>query len=536
MNVGILEILTLAARRPTEMVQHLVLTKQYASVTPQAISVWCREMGHRTSYGTYYGLGDPAQQLPSDLDVVFISTYTWASALAYALAKRYRRAGVRTVIGGPHANAFPTDCLRFFDLVVKTCDKRLVADILAGHCDPGSVVSSQAPFEDAPTVEERMPEIRRSAFLWNRRRYFTTAVPMLASVGCPYSCDFCVDWNNPYRLLPVDRLAADLRFLSTRLPGVLLAFQDPNFGIKFEQILDVLETIPPGSRNPYLIETSLSTLRGPRLQRLEDTNCVTVAPGVESWDHYSNKAGVGRKTGPDKVAQVAEHFQRLHQHVPYLQANFIFGLDTDQGSEPIELTKEFMTRTPFVWPTLNIPIPFGGTPLYDEFRRTDRILAPMPFTFYGPYLVTTLKHYDPVTYYEKLIELVEHACSTEMLRRRLTSTTSRAVKLVHWVRTTGNRAWLRSYRRVLQLLRSDREFRGFHEGRSSALPEFYHRLYEQGLGPYAELISRRDRTPRLQPATSTASQPGPHGPAADAPLPRSGGGPRHAAYVRGPSR
>ena len=29
----------------------------------------------------------------------------------------------------------------------------------------------------------------------------------------------------------------------------------------------------------------------------------------------------------------------------------------DEGNEPIELTKEFMTRAPFVWPALNIPVP-----------------------------------------------------------------------------------------------------------------------------------------------------------------------------------
>jgi radical SAM superfamily enzyme YgiQ (UPF0313 family) len=197
-KVGILEILRLPARYPTDLAYHLVLTKQYASVTPQAVSVWCRQLGHETFYAPYYGLGDPARQFPSDLDIVFIASYTQDSALAYALAKRYRRAGVRTVIGGAHARAFPVDCLRFFDLVVKECDRGLIADILAGHVDPGAVVSSTKPFEELPTVQERLPEIRKSAFLWSKRRYFMSTVPMLASMGCPYNCNFCIDWDNPY--------------------------------------------------------------------------------------------------------------------------------------------------------------------------------------------------------------------------------------------------------------------------------------------------------------------------------------------------
>lgn len=498
MKVGILEILGLPSCHPADLAYRLVLTKQYASLTPQAVSVWCRQLGHETFYATYYGLGDPGRQLPSELDVVFISSYTQDSALSYALAKKYRRAGVRTVIGGPHAKAFPVDCLRFFDLVIKECDKTLIADILAGHFDPGSAISSAKPLEDVPTVEERMSEISKSAFLWNKRRYFMTTVPMLASMGCPYDCNFCIDWDNPYRLLPLDRLAADLRFVSTNLPGVLVGFHDPNFGVRFDEVLHVLETIPPNLQNPYLIESSLSILRGSRVTRLKETNCVAVAPGVESWADYSNKVGVGQKTGVEKLGRVVEHFRFLHENVPYLQANFIFGLDTDQGNEPIELTKQFMTRTPFVWPTFNIPVPYGSTPLYDGLRKDDRILKAMPFSFYyAPYLVTTLKNYDPVTYYEKLIELFEHCCSRDMLRQRMNSTTSWTVKIIHWTRTASTKAWIKAYRNILHMLRSDREFRTFHEGRSQVLPEFYQRMYEQMLGSYAELISRRDRMPEL---------------------------------------
>jgi hypothetical protein len=282
MRVGILEILGSRARQPTDLPYRLLITKQYESVTPQAVAVWSRQLGHETFYAPYYGLGDPGSQLPTDLDIVFVASYTQDSALAYALARKYRRAGVRTVVGGPHAKAFPMDCARFFDLVVKECDKSLIADILAGRFDPGSVVPSAKPFDDLPTVEERLPEIRRTAFFWSRRRSFMTTVPMLTSMGCPYACNFCIDWNNPNRLLPRDRLIADLRFLSTKLPGVMLGFHDPNFGVKFDQVLDALETVPPGARNPYVIESSLSILRGLRLKRLQDTHCLAIAPGVES--------------------------------------------------------------------------------------------------------------------------------------------------------------------------------------------------------------------------------------------------------------
>jgi radical SAM superfamily enzyme YgiQ (UPF0313 family) len=501
MRVGILDLLGPPAKRPVDIGYQLLITKQYASITPQAISVWCRRQGHETFYATYYGLGQPHRLLPTDLDVVFISCYTQVSHLAYALAKLFRAAGVRTVIGGPHARAFPVDCLRFFDLVVRDCDPELIADIVSDQFDPGTIVSSAGPFDDVPTVEERMPEIRASAFFLRRKALRLSAVPMLASMGCPYKCDFCIDWSSTYRPLPTERLATDLRYLSRNLPGTIIVFHDPNFAVKFDQIFETLEAQPPKNRPPYIIESSLTVLRGDRPKRLKETNCVMVAPGVESWTDYSNKAGVGRERGEAKVDRVADHFAQLAANVPYLQANFIFGLDTDQGNEPIELTKRFMDKTPFAYPTINIPVPFGGTPLHDRLAADDRILTKMPFNFYyAPYLVTTIKHYDPVTYYEKLIDLYAHAASPEMLRRRMSTATHRAIRYVHWARTASFRSDINSFRRILDMLRSDPKFLAFHNGQSAKLPEFYRHTGEQMLGRYAELLTPADRTPDLSPA------------------------------------
>jgi radical SAM superfamily enzyme YgiQ (UPF0313 family) len=500
--VGILDILGPPTRRPAELGYRLLMTKQFASVTPQAVSVWCRRLGHETFYATYYGLGDPYRRLPADLDVVFIACYTQVSHLAYALATLYRRAGIRTVIGGPHAKAFPVDCLRFFDLVVRECDAELVADILAGQFDPGSIISAAQPFDDVPTVEERMPEIRASAFFWNRKPLRLSAVPMLASMGCPYRCDFCIDWSSSYRPLPTERLATDLRYLASHLPDTLMVFHDPNFAVTFDQVFDVLEAQPPGRRPPYIIESSLTVLRGDRPHRLKQTNCAMVAPGVESWTDYSNKAGVGRTGGMEKVDKVAEHFAQLAENVPYLQANFIFGLDTDQGDAPIALTKRFMDLTPFTWPTINIPVPFGGTPLYDALLADERILTAMPFSFYyAPYLVTTLKNYDPIAYYDKLVELYDHAASPAMLRRRLRSTSHRAIGYVHRARTASFRSDIASFRRILRMLHDDPEFLAFHEGRSARLPDFYRWMGDRMLGRYTELLSSADRTPELAHAS-----------------------------------
>jgi hypothetical protein len=493
-RVGILELLTTPARGVSEHAYNLVLPKQYASITPQAIAAWCRRRGDETYYAVYWGAGDPRRLLPRDLDVIFIATYTQASALAYALAKLYRRDGVRTVIGGPHAKAFPTDCLRFFDVVVGDCDEHLIANVVHGMVDPGTIVNGPA-FREVPTAEERLPEIRASTLLCGRWRYASTTIPLLASTGCPYTCDFCVDWNRPYRQLPLEHLAVDLRTVAATFPGAMVSFHDANFAIKFDAVLDVLESLPRPSRPPYIMESSLSVLHGKRLPRLRDSNCAMAAPGVESWSAYGGKSGTRGLTGLAKVESLIERFAEIREHVPYVQANFLFGVD-DDGGQTVALTKTFMDRTPFVWPVVNIPHPFGGTPLFAQLHREGRILTTLPFSFYySPYLATVPMDEDPASYYAKLIDLFAYFTAPAMLLRRLRSTSSRFVRLAHVVRTRVKRRRLHAFRRLHELMIRDRAFAAFHGGRMPRLPEFYHREYERMLGPFAPLMSRADRTP-----------------------------------------
>ena len=513
MKIGIIELLvaTPPNRWSARMLGNYLVTKQYASIMPQTIVVWSRQLGHQTFYATYFGQSDPKGLLPDDLDVVFVSAYTQASALAYALAKLYRKEHTLTVLGGPHGKSFPHDSLRFFDLVVRDCDRSLIVDVLAGTYEPGNIISSARPLADVASVEERMPEIRASAFT-RGRPYISTTVPMLSSVGCPYACDFCTDWDNPFALLPQDRLEADLRYLSTAWPGMRVSFHDPNFGVKFDEVLSIMETIPQKSRNPYVIESSLSLLKESRLGRLRDTHCYFLAPGVESWSSYSNKAGVGRTAGYQKVELLADHFKLLHQYVPCLQANFMFGLDVDEGDEPAELTKEFMRRTPFVWPVINIPTPFGGTPLYEQYLEQKRILTAMPLAFYySPYLVTTLKHYGAIDFYRQLIDISAYAGSRPLWWQRMRSVTNWSTRFLMSMRKVRVSQRVREFRSILNMLTTDPQFLAFHEGRSDVLPEFYHREYERLLGPYAALLSREDRTPVMDSWRQKPAKPEPVG-------------------------
>lgn len=496
-RVSIIELLALPSDGITDAFYRIVLTKQFASIMPQATSVWCKQAGHPVTYGTFYGLGDPLKSLDPDADIVFISCYTPVSPLAYALAKILRAQGIEVVIAGPHAKAYPKDALRFADYVVKDCDKSIIHDLAAGRVPRGSILNSKNKLDDIPLVEERITEIKTASLFFSWFNLIRMATPMLSSIGCPYSCNFCVDWNSTYRVFDSDRLKLDLNYIGQNFPKAVVTFHDPNFGIKFDATMEVLKSRTV--QIPYAMESSLSVLRTPaRMKSLADTNCVLVAPGIESWDDYSNKSSGSGHSGYEKVGAIANQFAELHEYVSYTQANFIFGLDTDAGDTPIQLHKLFMDKAPFVWPTLNIPVPFGGTPLFDEHLTADRIREQMPFEFYyAPYLVTTIRNYDPIAYYDKLIVYLEYCCSHTMLQRRLATRRHPTERIIDHARTRSMWPEIKNYRAIKHRLSVDRELRNYHEGKTQKLPEYYLTRRGVRLGRYASVLTNADQIPVL---------------------------------------
>ncbi len=200
------------------------------------------------------------------------------------------------------------------------------------------------------------------------------------------------------------------------------------------------------------------------------------------------------------MERIVDHLHLLAGVVPGIQANIIVGTEVDRGDEPIELTKEFIRRMPEVWPTINIPTPFGGTPLYEKYLAEGRVLRAMPFAFYyHPYLAIRIKHYTALAYYDHLIDIQETLASNAQLVRRLRTGQHPAIRFIHSLRTYAARQELGDLRRVRTMLANNSQFRAFHEGDTETLPEFYHGELRRRLGPYARLLGRAERRPVFAP-------------------------------------
>src|ERR1019366_2663467 len=226
----------------------------------------------------------------------------------------------------------------YFDYICKLTDKQTIQTILARPERHARAVVLDAPAQptELPTVEQRVRFIDHN-LAKNVARRFVRTVPMIGSVGCPYACHFCVDAVVPYKTLPYGQVVDDLRFIARRYGSDTLVFwHDPNFGVRFDEYMAVIAESGAGLMHGG--ETSLSLLGDEHLKEMKKNRWVVQVPGIESWNGFSDKGGSGRTTGLEKVRRVADHVNRVLSYVPYVQTNFVLGLDDDAGDQPFELT------------------------------------------------------------------------------------------------------------------------------------------------------------------------------------------------------
>jgi hypothetical protein len=145
--------------------------------------------------------------------------------------------------------------------------------------------------------------------------------------------------------------------------------------------MDMIEDAAPSGSIDFVAESSLSLLSEPHLKRLKRNSFKGVLPGIESWFALGDKSKTGALVGMAKVRQVSEHVNLILKYIPYIQTNFVLGLDTDEGPEPFELTKRFLNMTPGAFPAYSLLSAFGrAAPLNLDYQRSNRVL-PFPFHF-----------------------------------------------------------------------------------------------------------------------------------------------------------
>ncbi len=478
-------ILDLVTKGPTRALYARVMNPSLASIMPQVIAVWCKQAGHDIKFVCYTGFENLLEELPADIDLVFICAFTQAAQLSYALSNLFRQRSAVTVLGGPHARCYPEDACKYFDYVLGFTDKQLLHDLLqdyAPHRPLGVHLTAKQQPNDMPSVEERWefiePTIRKAPAI--------KFVPLIGSFGCPYACNFCIDSKVDFFPLDFEQMKVDLRFLLKKMKHPRAGWHDPNFGVRFDECMDAIEEAVPPNSIDFVAESSLSLLSESRLRRLQRNGFKAILPGIESWFDLCNKSKSGTRMGEKKVRYVAEHMNVILRYIPYVRANFILGLDTDLGAEPFELTKLFLELVPGAFPGFSLLTAFGeAAPLNLELQRAGRVL-PFPFHFLNNFQAMNVRplNYIWIELYDHIIDLLRSSFSWRSIRRRFAAQGSTIPGWMNVLSAVSSEGFgrLKYQRMIRKMLDTDVNLRRFFEGETTKIPSFYHERIKQDLG------------------------------------------------------
>jgi hypothetical protein len=487
LNIGVID---LVSKGPANTIWARIMHANLASIMPQVVATWCEEEGHDVKFVCYTGFEDLDKELAHKFDIVFICAFTQAAFLSYAMSNFYRKKGAVTVLGGPHARCYPDDSIKYFDYVLGMTNKSMIVDVLKDHSrqNPGIHISAKRQPTEFPGIKERWKFVAPTL----KKAPFVKFIPMMASVGCPYTCSFCIDATVPYQQLSFEALKEDLTFLLTKFKNPMIAWQDPNFGIRFKDTMEAISAVSAPGKFQFLAESSLSILTEEHLKIMREHNFKALLPGIESWYEMGNKSMASNLGANAKLNQVSDHVNMVLEYVPYIQTNFVLGLDCDSGAEPFELTKQFVDKSPGAFPGYSLLTSFGeAAPLNLEYQKEGRVL-PLPFHFLNNHLGMNLKpkNYEWVDFYTRVIDLTEYTFSRKAIYNRFFATKDFTSKWMNVMRAVSNEGYgrIRFYKMILKHLKEDRSFRDYFEGESDQMPALYDKIIRKDLGEWMQWL------------------------------------------------
>ena len=478
-------VIYLISNGPNKSLWARVMHANFASIMPQVVATWCDQKGHEVELICFTGLEDLEKEIPTDVDLVFICGFTQAAFLAYSLSNLLQSHGIVTVLGGPHARCYPDDALLYFDYVVGFTNEEVLDEIL-DNCQPqgkpGTYLSAKTQPRSLPSLIDRWkfvePTIKKAPFL--------KFVNMIGSMGCPYTCSFCIDSTVKYQPLDFEVMKRDLEFLMTQFKEPWIGWHDPNFGVRFDDYMEAITSVAPGGQIKHIAESSLSILTEDHLKVMKENGFVAMLPGIESWYELGNKSRTAKREGEEKLKRVSEHVNMIFEYIPYVQTNFVLGLDSDEGDEPFELTKRFVDMSPAAFPGYSLLTSFGeAAPLNLEYQEENRVL-PFPFHFLNNHHAMNIKprNYEWIDFYDKVVDLTQYTFSRKAIYRRFMHTNAWTAKYLNVIRAISSEGYgrIKYFKSIRENLIRDAKFRDFFEGESQELPNFYKEIVKKDLG------------------------------------------------------
>jgi radical SAM superfamily enzyme YgiQ (UPF0313 family) len=308
--------------------------------------------------------------LPTDLDLVAISSFSAQALESYALARLYRDLGVPVVIGGLHVTCAPHEAALHGASAVIGEGEAVWPEILRD-----AAWGRMKPVYDARGREFDLADSPLPAYeLLDLDRYNRLTVQ--TSRGCPWRCSFCASsilLTRKYKQKPIPLVLRDIDRIRELWPRPFIEFADDNAFVNKAYWHALLPQLA-ARRIRWFTETDLSVHEDDELLDLaRRAGCAEVLIGFES-PIEAGLDGIERRRNWKlrRWPMYKEAIHRIQAHGIRVNACFVLGLD-GHTTDVFDAVFDFVEEAVPFDVQITYQTPFPGTALHDELRDAGRL-------------------------------------------------------------------------------------------------------------------------------------------------------------------
>jgi radical SAM superfamily enzyme YgiQ (UPF0313 family) len=311
-------------------------------------------------------VNDYTDTIPYDehFDLVGITSTTLHSRRGYQIASEFKKRGKKVVMGGFHPTLFTQEAL-------ENCDSVVVGE---AECVWEEVLSDAAGGSLKPKYQaEQFHDLKGLPVprfdLLDKKKFMNDVMPIEASRGCPYNCDFCSVtqfYGRKYRFRPAAEVVRDIKETKSTFVG----FVDDNIAGRLDYSEELFEALIP-EKVFWMSQVSIKLADDERILALSAKSGFRYAIiGIETLNE-KNLADVGKRN-VNRVEEYVSKTRLFKKHGISIAANLMFGFDNDT-EEAFDKTYDFVVANRFL-PNPYILTPYPGTRLFDRMNEAGRML------------------------------------------------------------------------------------------------------------------------------------------------------------------
>jgi magnesium-protoporphyrin IX monomethyl ester (oxidative) cyclase len=199
------------------------------------------------------------------------------------------------------------------------------------------------------------------------KRYAT----ILTSRGCPFSCSFCsatTVHGKRFRYRSSENVLAEIDELVNRLGVTELHFIDENFTLNRRRVMKIMDGLIDRGYNKFLSWTCpngvfVESLDGEMIDKMQESNCHSVALAVESGDPEVLKKFVQKKVDHKHIERIVRYFK---EHTDILLYGFFIIGFPGETKEQICRTFKFANKLQLDHVAISMLMPYPFTEVYDR--------------------------------------------------------------------------------------------------------------------------------------------------------------------------